>query len=178
MCIRRIWGYILHLVCVYSMYIQYHTNIYTWMTYKTSVCGGLNFPDQLPVEFWYSVLLLRIEQWCIQNGVDPLTFPGQEPSYWSGLYRTIAVIYCIYLVLALIDLRRHGWRLGRSCDFRDQRFQRFQREEVHNSYHMMHMIIHYLPLIKPWYTWIIWKYMINHDQPWFAIFQSPAGSLP
>ena len=33
----------------------------------------------------------------------------QEPTYWSGLYRALAIIYCVYLVLGLYDLRRCLW---------------------------------------------------------------------
>ena len=61
-----------------------------------------------------------------------LTF-GQEPSYLSGLYRAIAVIYCLYVVLALIDLRRHGVSTDVHGQMRSARDfgEPFQREDVH-----------------------------------------------
>mmetsp|Transcript_50079 Transcript_50079/g.79938 ORF Transcript_50079/g.79938 Transcript_50079/m.79938 type:complete len:533 (+) Transcript_50079:36-1634(+) len=51
-------------------------------------------------------LLHRAFNVSFVNVIQDVEAVSQEPSYWSGLYRTIAVIYCIYLVLALIDLRR------------------------------------------------------------------------
>lgn len=35
----------------------------------------------------------------------------QDPSYWTGLYRALAVVYSLYLILALIDLRRTALKL-------------------------------------------------------------------
>lgn len=51
-------------------------------------------------------LLHRAFNISFVNVIQDAEALSQEPSYWSGLYRAIAVIYCLYVVLALIDLRR------------------------------------------------------------------------
>ena len=81
------------------------------------------------------------------DGADP-----QEPSYWSGLYRAIAVIYCLYVVLALIDLRRHGVSTG-FFEIGSWFWGAFPARGCAFQYHM---IIHYLPLIYHW------SYMVYH----------------
>eukprot|EP00434_Breviolum_minutum_P016543 symbB.v1.2.014583.t1/scaffold1069.1/size140053/7 len=40
------------------------------------------------------------------NVLQETDFLAEEPTYWSGLYRAIAIVYCVYLILGLYDLRR------------------------------------------------------------------------
>jgi hypothetical protein len=74
------------------------------------------------------------------------------------------VIYCLYVVLALIDLRRHGVSTG-FFEIGSWFWGAFPARGCAFQYHM---IIHYLPLIYHW------SYMIIHGLP----LKCPAGSLP
>eukprot|EP00438_Fugacium_kawagutii_P034083 Skav206004 [mRNA] locus=scaffold2084:498872:504071:- [translate_table: standard] len=48
----------------------------------------------------------------LTNAVD---FAEEPSAYWTGLYRALAVLYCIYLIFALHDLRR-VWTIVRNVN--------------------------------------------------------------